>query len=154
MSTQCVLEAESYRVVFHFKNAATDGNYLDTLIELSLHPELGTLSVKSVPTFLSVSDLRRLIAYLEEHIAGLEEDAGKESGTFVPLELGFQAQALAGEVESESEGEFSLLFLVNVGQREDCSPAYVGAESVVNVAKIKDFTSALDEVMAELVTSR
>jgi hypothetical protein len=154
MNARCTLETEGFQVVFHLRNLDPHGDYVDGVIELCLRPELGDLSVESPPTFLALSDLRQLIAYLDAHIACLEEDPDTESPVFVPLELGFQVQALSGEVAGENDGEFTLRFMVNVGQREGCARTYVGAEGVVTVQSVREFGSSLDTVLAQMVSAK
>jgi hypothetical protein len=152
MTARCTLETEGYRVVFHLQNLDASREYFDGSVELSLQPDLGELVIKSPPTFLGVSDLRRLVTYFEEHISRLQGDPDAEAPVFVPLELGFQVQALSGDVGPETEGEFTLRFMLNVGQREGCSRTYVGAEAVTTVQSVRDFTASLDTVLAEVVT--
>src|SRR5437588_11301888 len=120
MTTCCTLETEGFRVVFNLRNPDAAREYVDGRIELSLQPGLSPLSIQSMPTFLGVTDFRQLVAYFEEHLRRLRDDPGAESTVFVPLELGFQIQALAGEVNEQDEGEFTVRFLVNVGQQEGC----------------------------------
>ena len=68
--------------------------------------------------------------------------------------LGFQVQALSGEVRSPTEGEFSIRFMVNAGQSSElASRTYVGGESLVTLGNIKSFASTLQAVLAEFVCS-
>ena len=74
-----------------------------------------------------------------------------ESQVFVPLELGFQLQALPGEVDQDGAGECSIRVLVNVGQ----SPikghrVYVGGESVVTFDQMRAFLAALRNAVSAL----
>lgn len=107
--------------------------------------------MKSVPTFIAISDLQELVTYLERHITSLQLDPSSESDTFVPKELGFQVRALSGEVISPTEGEFSLLFMVNVGRsNEEVSSTYLGGESEVTIENIQSFKSSVQAVLVEL----
>jgi hypothetical protein len=154
MTPRCTLETEGYRIAFHLHRLDAAREYFDGSVELSLQPDLGGLVIKSAPTFLGVADLRQLAAYFEEHIARLQGDPDAEASVFVPLELGFQVQALSGDVGPEAEGEFTLRFMVNVGQREGCSRTYVGAEAVTTVQSVRDFTASLDTVLAEMLAAK
>ena len=155
MSRTCLLQTSGYRVLFELKDLETTTAYVDMVVEFQLDPCLGGSLVKSEPTFVAMSDLQRLLAYFDQHIAYLQQDPDSESDIFVPLELGFQVQALSGEVRSQCDGEFSIRFMVNVGKSkdEDCR-VYVGGESVVTLEQIKNFTSLIHGVMAELGASK
>ena len=97
------------------------------------------------------SDLYRLATYFEEHIVQLLQNPDGASSTFVPMELGFQVQALAGEVHAENDGEFSVRFLVNVGKSKDeGEKVYVGGEAVVTLKNIRKFIASLHEALANL----
>lgn len=151
---RCLLDTGGYQLVFEFTRPDPAREYVDATIELSFPAELGVASVRSVPTFITVRDLRRLGSYLEAHIAELQEDSRKEAEAFVPLELGFQAQALSGEVDPAGEGEFTLRFMVNVGdQSENGGRVYVGAEGIVEVTRVRDFIAALEAVLVAIIAS-
>ncbi len=112
------------------------------------HPRLGSLSVRSGTTWLFVSDLERLLRYLEEHIVSLQHDASSVSDTLVNLDLDFTLQAFSGDVQSFSDGRFSLLFMLNVGRRDEVSSStYVGGEAVVTVAEVRHFVAAVRKVL-------
>jgi hypothetical protein len=155
MTVLCVLDAGGYRVAFTFDNGDASKEYLDTTVELSLGAELGAFTVRSQPTFIAVKDLQRLAAYLEDHVAALQKDPNREPPPFVPLELGFQIHALSGDVLSEDEGEFTLRCMVNVGQGpDDSSRVYVGAESAVDVTRVKEFIASLEGVASTILQGR
>jgi len=151
MSKKCFLEADGYRVSFSLKDVQASKEYVDMIVEFTLDQHLGGISVKSVPTFMASSDLHRLATYFEEHIAQLPQHPDRESSTFTPMELGFQVQALAGEVHAENDGEFSVRFLVNVGKSKDEGErVYDGGEAVVTLKNIRRFIASLHAVLADL----
>jgi hypothetical protein len=156
ITLECLLHAGGYRVAFILgRRAPPQEEYLEVRVRLSLPAELGGTSVTSTPTFIAGKDLQRFVAYLDGHIAALQDNPAHESMVFVPLELGFQAQALAGEVDSANEGEFTLRFLVNVGTSPtDGARVYVGAESAVEVSRVRAFMASLEGVAAALPQSR
>lgn len=144
---KCLLETEGYQIVFNLKSLESTKEDLDLIVEF----HLDCFAVKSIPAFIAIKDLHRLVSYFEEHIASLQVDPDSESYTFSTYGLGFQVQALAGEVRSPDDGEFSMRFMVNVGQANvDASRTYVGGESVVTLANIQGFTSSLQGVLADL----
>lgn len=151
MSQKCFLETDGYRVSFDLKDVQASKEYVDMVVEFTLDQYLGGIVVQSVPTFIAPSDLRRLATYFEEHIAQLLQNPDSESYTFVPMELGFQAQALGGEVYTENDGEFNLRFLLNVGRSKDEGErVYVGGESVVTLKNIRRFIASLHEALTDL----
>ena len=99
----------------------------------------------------AIKDLERLVNYFEEHIACLKVDPDNESSTFITYGLGFQVQALSGEVRSLSDGEFTMRFMVNVGQSDfEASRTYIGGESEVTLENIESFTSSLQSILRKL----
>ena len=156
MKKKCVLETNGYRVFFHFRSVQTpEADYVESIVQFQIDSRLQELLVRSVPTLIHFKDLQRLVTYFEQHIAALKEDSNSESHTFVTYGLGFQAQALSGSVLSESEGFFTIQFMVNVGQayKGACS-TYVGGESQVTFANIRSFTASLQAVVNELSHSK
>ena len=116
MVQKYVLETEGYRICFALQETQAAKESAEVVVELILDRNLGDVAVQSVPTLMTVRDLSRLVAYFEAHIARLQQHPDSESDVFVPLELGFQVQALAGEVQAGDDGEFSVRFFVNVGE--------------------------------------
>ncbi|GAB4203748.1 MAG: hypothetical protein Fur006_58350 [Coleofasciculaceae cyanobacterium] len=151
MIGKCLLETDGYQVLFQLKHLDTSKEYFDAVIELMLDPHLTEVSLKSVPTFIAISDLQELVTYFDRHIARLQQNPSSESDTFVPKELGFQVKALSGEIISPTEGEFSLLFMVNVGRsNEEVSSTYFGGESEVTLENIQKFKSSVQASLVEL----
>ncbi|MBW4612033.1 MAG: hypothetical protein KME21_01880 [Desmonostoc vinosum HA7617-LM4] len=146
-SSKCLLVTEGYKIIFNLKSLETTKQYMDLIVKFQLDPNLAFVAVKSQPALISITDLKRLVTYFEEHIAQLQENPNRESYTFLTCDLGFQVQALSGEVRSPHEGEFSIRFMVNVGQNNaEASRTYVGGESVVTLENIQSFTSSLQEL--------
>lgn len=87
----------------------------------------------------------------QTHVAQFLQHPDRASYTFVPMELGFQVQALAGEVHAENDGVFSVRFLVNVGKsKNEGERVYVGGESVVTLKNIRKFIASLHAALADL----
>jgi hypothetical protein len=138
-------------VSFNLEDVQASKEHVNMVIEFALDAYLGGIVVKSIPAFTAVSDLYRLTTYFEEHIAQLRQNPDSESYTFFPMELGFQAQALEGEVHIENDGDFSLRTLLNVGRNKDAGErVYVGGESVVTVKSIRKFIASLHEALTDL----
>jgi hypothetical protein len=147
---KCLLETEGYRILFEFKSLETTQKNVDMMVEFELAPNLGSISVKSIPAFIAIKDLQRLLMYFQKHIARLQEDSDTESDTFLDYGLGFQLQALSGEVRSASDGEFNLRFMLNIGQSSaGASRTYIGGESQVKVENINSFASSLQAALRE-----
>ena len=100
---------------------------------------------------LATSDIQRLIAYFKQHIANLRTNPDHQSQAFVPMELGFQLQALAGELYPDDDGEFTLRFMINVGKSSaEETAVYVGSETVVMLADVKQFMASLQGIPVKL----
>jgi hypothetical protein len=149
MVQKYVLETEGYQICFALQETQATKESAEVVVELILDRNLGNVAVQSVPTLMTVRDVVRLVAYFEEHIARLEQHPDSESYVFVPLELGFQVQALAGEVQAGDDGEFSVRFFVNVGESSQAGHrVYIGGESVVTLKNLRVFLAALHEALA------
>jgi hypothetical protein len=104
--------------------------------------------MESVPTIIAIADLHRLAHYLEQHIDKLQENPDEESWTFMALD-GFQIQALAGDVVSESDGYFTLRCMVNVGTSgHEGTNVYAGAEGAVTVKNTREFVASMRAALA------
>ena len=148
MVQKYVLETEGYRICFALNETQAAKESADVVVELVLNRHLGDVAVKSVPTLMTVRDLSRLVAYFEAHIARLQQHPDSESYVFVPLELGFQVQALAGEVQAGDDGEFSVRFFVKVGASSTAGHrVYIGGESVVTLKNLRVFLTSLHEAL-------
>lgn len=151
MSNKCQLKTEGYTITFElFGNVRTPDMDIKTEIEFFLypHPRLGSLSVRSDITWLFVSDLESLLRYLEEHIVSLQHNPNSVSDIFVNLDLDFTLQAFSGEVQLPNDGGFSILFMLNIGRRDETSSStYVGGEAAVSVAEVRHFMAAVRRVL-------
>jgi hypothetical protein len=149
MGQKYVLETDGYRIYFDLQKTQATQESVEVVVELVLDPHLGDVTVQSVPTLMTVRDVYRLVAYFEAHIARLQQHPDSESSVFVPMELGFQVHALAGEVQAGDDGEFSLRFLVNVGDsRQAGHRVYIGGEAVVTLKNLRVFLASLHEALA------
>jgi hypothetical protein len=141
MRHTCTLSGETYAADFDLRPArAVD--YLD--LTISLHLDDRRDFVVSTPSFIAVSDLHRLRAYLNDHLSALASNPDAQSFVFAPLELGFQLQALSGEVRAPDDGECTVRLMVQIASRQEHPRLYVGCESVVTVTAIRSFTAQLD----------
>lgn len=152
MECTCLLEAYGFQIYFTMeklkrnKEDTTKKNYVDLTVEVRLGPGLN-LTMKSVPTIVDMNDLNRLVHYLEQHVRNLQQNPDEEAWVFVALDA-FQLQALAGNVLSQSDGEFTLRCMVNVGRSEEGTNVYAGTEGVVSVEKIAHFTASMNSALA------
>ena len=155
MSRKCLLETNGYQILLHLKRVeTTEEELFDTIFEFKLNPSLGETLVRSIPTIITLKDLQSLITYFEQHITNLKEDHNSESHTFVTRSLDFQVQASSGNIFSESEGVFTIVFMVNVGKAyEGACSTYLGGETLVTVENIRSFTSSLQAALVELFYS-
>ena len=98
--------------------------------------------------------MRGLIRYFKDYIeklkkiSSLDADVYVDADVFVTYGLGFKIQALAGFAESDTDGEFTLIFMVNIGQEPvDNFRIYVGGESEVSLAELQEFLESLQKVI-------
>ncbi len=149
MSATCFLDTDGYRISFTLNAGQASQACLDLIVELMLDKHLGDVVVTAVPILIDVRDLSRLVDYFDEHVAQLLQNPDHESYTFVPIGLGFQVQALAGDVQEGNDGEFTVRFLLHVGQSEaEGHRVYMGGESVVSLKNITRFTSSLHDALS------
>lgn len=150
MGSVAVLEAQAYRAVFEIEKSNHSPHYADVTIEIFIGSR-GARLARSSPTFVMAKDLLRLIEYLAAHIDALQAEPSHVSQVFVPLELGFQVQALGGEVESPLEGVFDLRMMLRIPvEGEDSSHVHVGCEGSVEVSKLRAFMRSLETSMEVL----
>ncbi|MDB9510159.1 hypothetical protein PN499_02910 [Kamptonema animale CS-326] len=144
MINRCVFETKGYSIIFELKSNNLELGVVDLLLEFQLNPHIKDFSIRSIPSYIDLKDLERLATYLETHIASLIQNPDSESEFFVDYGLGFQLQALEGDVDLKNDGEFSIIVLVDVGEYEKGScHTYVGGLSVVTVEKTQKFISSI-----------
>ncbi|MGH9426086.1 MAG: hypothetical protein ACRD2L_07270 [Terriglobia bacterium] len=147
MKNICVLEAYGFKAAFCFLQMDSSEQNVETTIDFSLDEGIDLLTVRSVPTWIALKDITRLAAYLNDHVSRLLKGTGSESFPFGTMELGFELQALEGEALSDSEGEFTLRLMINVGQvPHEGLRVYVGGQAVVSVENIRRFVASLDSL--------
>ena len=149
MIHKCLLQTEGSQITFELEKATEQ--HFNLAIQFALDAHLGGYSLHSPPTFISTSDIQRLIAYFEQHIAYLRTNPDHESQPFVPMELGFQLQALAGELYPDDDGEFTLRFMINVGKSStEETSVYVGSETVVMLTNLRHFIASLRDAKSRM----
>ncbi len=119
MRHQCILDTSGYELVFYLQSLDATKKCVGILVEFRLKPSHGNFSIRSGATTTYIAELEKLIMYLENHISALKNNPGNQFHVFVTYDFSFQIQALAGEVRSESEGEFTIQCMVNIGQPEE-----------------------------------
>ncbi len=150
MVNKCVLETDGYQIIFELSSIKNSQKLVNLVIELRLDPQLGEMSVRSVPSRIALQNLQRLLSYFEQHIIALKADPNNESPVFLTEGLGFQMQALAGEFYTEAEGNCNIRVMINVGKHtQGYASTYIGGESVIEFVKIHSFTSEIQAVLRE-----
>ncbi|WP_437632440.1 hypothetical protein [Sorangium sp. So ce854] len=74
----------------------------------------------------------------------------ESSPVFVPLEMGFQIQALSGEVDSSEDGVFSMRLMVSAGKSATGERVYMGCEGSIDVERVRLFTAGIEAALKEL----
>ncbi|WP_433932487.1 hypothetical protein AB3662_48110 [Sorangium cellulosum] len=144
------MSANGYGAIFRLWRAPLSSEHVDAEIEMYLDASRRDTLVRSSRAFISVKDLRRLASYLDEHIALLMSKPNESSPIFVPLEMGFQIQALSGEVDSSEDGVFSMRLMINVGKSETGENVYVGCEGSIDVEHVRLFIAGIEAALNEL----
>lgn len=154
MINHILLRTEGFDLSFEVNRLFTDHEYVYMTVVFRLAPHLGDVLARSELTSIATKELEELVTYFEEHIARLRHDPWTHSDNFVNTELGFQIQALAGEIISPCEGEFSIQCMVNVGQSSEEGPrVYVGGETAVTLQEVYAFSDSIKALLAELAAS-
>ena len=140
-----IIETADYKAIFNLKEF--DEEWVDVVIKFALHPELGDLSLESVPEMVTFRDLHWLVDYFDQHVDGLRRSQDHISPVFLTHNFGFQIQALPGSVlimeNGEESVEFEILFLICIGQRKDYPRAFFGGQSGISGEQIKAFKESL-----------
>ncbi len=146
------LQADGFRFSFEVDYGRTDQEYVGMIVSFQLAPHLQSLNIHSDKTSIATEDLQRLIEYFEQHIAHIQENSSYNSDVFLNWELGFQLQALAGEIDSldDEDGYFDIMCLVNAGDRE--TRVYAGGESNITLKDANAFTGTIKALLEELST--
>jgi hypothetical protein len=93
---------------------------------------------------MSGSDLAELAMCVRQHVGGNYSHDFEESPAFFTDELDFELQCLDGEIESWSDGEFTIRFMLQVGRSLDEGRVYAGFEFVVSVEDALRWCGELD----------
>ncbi|MBV9391209.1 MAG: hypothetical protein JOY96_04875 [Verrucomicrobia bacterium] len=151
MLQQMVLETEGFRFAFHVDYGRTDQQYLGMTVTFQLLSPLPEMTLSSERTSIAVADLHHLLEYFEQHMTRLKEKNGDaEADVFLNWELGFQLQALAGNVEPPMDEMFSIRCLLNVGKGKNGHRVYVGGESDVTFEQARAFMRDIQSFIDEL----
>lgn len=156
MTYHFTLQTNGFHIIFRGEPVHSN-EALDTIMEFHLHPCLGGRIIQSDPTFIRVDDLKRFLGYLDQHIGRLQQNSSHISGIFVPLELGFQAQAFQGDILDDDQGDFAFSFMVNVcipDEDEDgdnCyTRVYVGGKTEMKVSDVRKFIHTVQAIIEEV----
>ncbi len=155
MGTQLSLEGKGFRAEFQFQQAANSAEHFDATVRLILSASVAGACIESVASFLSIAEFGRLSDYLDNHLLSLRKGARLDTGPFVPMELGFQLEALDGDVDADGEGELSLRFMANVGlDPDEETRVYAGVEGAIDAAKLAEFAAHLRSLVAGIRSPR
>jgi len=147
-----LLETDGFTFSFRVDHRHSNQDYVGMAVLFVLDSTLGDVSLRSEPTSISTKDLQDLVAYFDQHVARLQQDAWSDAEVFINTELGFQLQALAGELISATEGDFGIRCTVNVVRSDQGrSRVYVGGEANVTIKQIQAFTSSIKALLTQLI---
>ncbi|GCE12313.1 hypothetical protein [Tengunoibacter tsumagoiensis] len=145
-----VLATEGYRISFELKPIEQRPDAFETTITFFRNPRLDMLTLTSSPVTLSRETLQRLVTYFEQHMMNMQDESFGDSIVFVPMNLQFQVQALAGDRNGPDDGAFSLRFMLNMERPdEEISSIYVGAEAIITFEQTNRFLSDVKKLLGK-----
>jgi hypothetical protein len=150
MIQKLVLDTQGYQVTFEILAIPDCTDAFNTIIHFLLDPRLEAVAFQSVRAPLTIETLQRLTTYIEQHLVKTQDEPFAESYPFVPMNLLFEVQALAGEWNAPDDMEFSLRFMVNMEQEHvDLNSIYVGGNAVITLQNINSFLASVKQLIAE-----
>lgn len=136
------LEADGFTLTWAVTFSPESKESLVGRVSLKLAPELGGETLGSTEVAIMTADFVRLRDYLESHMAALRSGAPIADYPFLGYDLGYQVQALHGELE-DGEGEFGLRAMVLKGTSASGQRVYVGAESLMTTVAARRLMESL-----------
>jgi hypothetical protein len=153
MQKTCALIANGYEILFHLKDIEQYSNSIGIILVCNVKTTNMNYCLQSKAQLVRKDDLRRMIAYLENHIQVIQENLYEQSTVFVTYDNVFQMEALSGICLGQSnDGYFTLRFMFNAGFGEvegrPKTNTYVGAEAVVYFESIQNFIESIDTFLS------
>lgn len=142
---ELTLQTDGFIARWQLERSPVSDETLIGRVVIELAPEVGGAVFQSIEIGILPSDLNLLRDYLAKHITALESKTTIADYPYFGYDLGFQLQALYGELEA-GKGECGLRILVNLGKSSTESRVYGGAESVVDIATLRQFISAISDL--------
>jgi hypothetical protein len=152
MLTTLTLQADGFEATWNFLSYNQIDKVFKVSAEISLLGTRPQKLIEEVIHYLFVQDLERLIIYFEQFIMSGTDGLLQDTYPYVPLELGFQLQALSGETEfdevtNEVDGYYSLRVMLKT-QNASHQSVYVGAESTISIFETRKFVEALKVILS------
>jgi hypothetical protein len=134
-----------FTAVLAVQPCENDANTLDVLPVLQFHTDNQTTAVSGCRTFVSRSDIKRLVEYIHRTLATTTCSGGD---AFVPLELGFEVTFEDFNIDSSApdESEVTMSVWINVGYREGVGRSYAGARGIVSSSELTRFSLELQKI--------
>ena len=121
---------------------------------MNLDLPVNKLRIPSLSSTISFNclknDFLRLADYIDNHIEKIKSDFFHDSDVFVTYGLDFQLQALCGEIDEDSSGEFTLRIMLLIGNSPNNSRVYAGAEGIVDIKQCYKFTNQIRDCLHEI----
>jgi hypothetical protein len=147
------LRADGVDVVMRVKRVDRVASH----VEFDLHLEFASHVAASVPPRLgcrlSHDDLGRLIDFMTRHVGPDERHVIEASPTYVTYDRDFLIQALSGEADDHSNGDFTLLWLITCLPRPGSggTGVDVGFKSVVESREVLRWCDELRTLQQSLM---
>ena len=150
MIQKLILNTKGYQVTFEILTIPDCTDAFDTIIHFLLDPRLEAVAFQSVRAPLTIETLQRLTTYLEQHLVKIQDESFTDYYAFVPDNLLFVVEALAGGWDAPDDIEFSLRFMINMEQGHvDLTSIYAGGEAVITVQNVDSFLASVKQLIAE-----
>jgi hypothetical protein len=94
-----------------------------------------------------VLDWYSLCAYFEKHIVAQQLGSLDEPFEFVIYERQFRIQAMIGYIVSDTDGEFPIRFMINIGNDLNHHPIYIGIDTIVPIIHVREYISSLRQFL-------
>jgi hypothetical protein len=147
--SKCQFRADGIVADFNFLSVDDDGE-IELYVELSCRPAYGDLVFRPRTFFYSISHLRLLIRYLEDHLARISDGkCARAPHTFVLWHNAFMIDALEAYVSDDGAG-FALQFFIGLGGVIPLPHLLVGFDTTVDVASVSDFLAAYSTILANI----
>ena len=134
--------------------AADDQQFVTCTMQIVMDERVGVIFPRAEETWMRLRDIDRLVSYIRNHIGPDTQHAIELSDVFVPLELGFELQCLAGEQECWADGYFVMTWMLFAGSPDRALDVNVGCSPPVLVSDALAWCESLERVRRDITVAQ